>query len=121
VRCPGAGGVTHGYHERQINHLRATILVGHRDAEEAQVAKLSPEVHGELVAGIDFRRARGDLRLSEIAHRVAQHVDVGTQVEIEAGKVHGEVSRVLVLFYDVYVNVNIRVSATSGARISRVG
>src|SRR5690606_11705026 len=91
-RGAGAGDFFHGDHVRQVAHIGTAVFFAHSDAEHAQFAELAPQVHGELVAGVDLGGARRDLRLRELADGVAQHVDVGTEVEVEAGKVHVHVS-----------------------------
>jgi hypothetical protein len=46
-------------------------------------------VHRELVAAVGLGRQRRDLGLRKVAHRVAQRVDVLTELEVQAGQVHG--------------------------------
>ena len=58
----------------------------HGDAEHAELAHLAPQVHRELVAAVDLGGARRDLGLREVAHRVAQRVDVFAELEVEAGQ-----------------------------------
>ena len=48
---------------------------------------------GKLVVAVDLGRARGDLGLGEVMHRVAQRVDVFTELEIQAGQAHGGAPR----------------------------
>ncbi len=54
-----------------------------RDAEQAEVAELAPQVHREFVVAIDVGRAGRDLGGGEAAHRFPQEVDVLTQAEVE--------------------------------------
>src|SRR5690606_14747302 len=91
-RGAGAGDFFHGHHVGQVAHIGAAVFFTHGNAKYTQFTELTPEVHGELITGIDLRRARCDFRLGELAHGVAQHVNVGTEVEVEAGKIHVEVS-----------------------------
>jgi hypothetical protein len=86
-RCAGAADFLHRDHVRQVAHVGATIFLGHGDAQHAERAHLAPQVHRELVAAVDLGRARSDLGLREIAHRVAQRVNVFSQLEVEAGQV----------------------------------
>ncbi|KAG0754163.1 hypothetical protein G6F22_021131 [Rhizopus arrhizus] len=58
----------------QVAHVGAAVFLVGRHAQHAEFAEFAPEVHGELVAAIDFSRAGRDLGLREIAHGVAQHV-----------------------------------------------
>jgi hypothetical protein len=53
------------------------------------LAHLAPQVHGELVAAVGLGGQRGDLGLCKVAHGVAQGVDVFTELEVQAGQVHG--------------------------------
>ena len=55
------------------------------DAVQAERAKLRPQVARERIAAIDLVGPRSDLVLREIAHRIAQHVDVGAKAEIKTG------------------------------------
>ncbi len=89
-RGAGTGDFFHGDHVRQVAHVRAAVFLTHGDAQHAQVAHLAPQVHGELVVAVDFGRAGGDFGLGKVAHRVAQSVDVFTELEVQAGQVvHG--------------------------------
>ncbi len=65
----------------------------HGDAEHAEVPHLAPQVHRKLVGAVDLGRARRDLGLREIAHRVAQRLDVVAEAEVESGELHGCLQR----------------------------
>ena len=84
----GTADLLHRHHMREIAEPGTAVLLGHGDAQHAQLAHLAPQVHGELVLVVDLGRARGDLGLGEVAHRVAQGVDLFTELEIQAGQVH---------------------------------
>jgi hypothetical protein len=56
-----------------------------RDAEEPKRAELRPQLAREGVGAIDLLGARCNLVLGEVAHRVAEHVDIAAKAEIEAG------------------------------------
>src|SRR5690606_6651616 len=58
----------------------------HRDAEEAHVAELAPEVLGELVRAIDLGGQRRDLLLGELVHGAPQHLGGLADVEVEHGE-----------------------------------
>jgi hypothetical protein len=88
-RGAGAADLLHRDHVRQVAHVGAAVLLGHGDAQHAQLAHLAPQVHRELVAAVDLGRARRDLGLGKVAHRVAQRVDVFAELEVQAGQVHG--------------------------------
>src|SRR2546427_6345506 len=67
------------------------LLLGHGDAQHAQITKLAPQVHGELVVAVDLAGTRCNLGLCELAHGIAQRVDVLAQLEVQArqvGKAH---------------------------------
>ncbi|OIQ86770.1 hypothetical protein GALL_313590 [mine drainage metagenome] len=85
----GARDLLHRDHVRQIAHAGAAVGLGHRDAQQSEVAELAPQVHRELVVAVDLGRARRDLGDGEVAHRVAHRVDVGAELEIKSGEVHG--------------------------------
>lgn len=81
----GAADLFHRHHVRQVAHAGATVGLGHGDAQQAEFAHLAPQVHRELVAGVGLRRQRRNLALGEIAHRVAQRVNVVAEHEVQAG------------------------------------
>jgi hypothetical protein len=86
----GAADLLHGDHVRQVAHVGAAVLLGHGDAQHAQLAHLGPQVHRGTGRSVDLGRARGDLGLREVAHGVAQGVDVFAKLEVQAGQVaHG--------------------------------
>jgi hypothetical protein len=86
----GAADLLHRHHVREVPHVGTAVLLRHGDAQHAQVAHLAPQVHRELVAAVDFGGAGGDLLVGKGAHRVAQRVDVVTELEVEAGQIHAE-------------------------------
>ena len=61
---------------REIAELRAAVVARHRDAEQAHLAELLPQVGRERVLAIDQVRARRDFLVDECAHAFAQEVDV---------------------------------------------
>jgi len=54
------------------------------DTEQAHVAHLAPQVHGELVAAVDFGRARRDFGGGKLLDRFAQRGDVVAVVKGQA-------------------------------------
>jgi hypothetical protein len=60
--------------------------------QHTEVAHLAPQVHGELVVMVDLCGAGCDFGLCEVAHGIAQSVDVFTELEIQARQVVHEVS-----------------------------
>ncbi|MNQ04715.1 hypothetical protein D3C85_174340 [compost metagenome] len=85
-----AGDLFHGNHMSQVAHTRATILFGDGHTEQAHVAELAPQVHGELIGAVCGFRARGDFFGCKAGNGIAQHVDVFTKEEIQSGQMaHG--------------------------------
>ncbi len=92
-RRAGTGDLLHRHHMRQIAHVGAAILFGYRDAQHAQVTKLAPQVHRELVIAVNLGGTRRDFSLRKLAHGITQSVDILTQLEIQAWQSgHGLVS-----------------------------
>jgi hypothetical protein len=79
----------------QVAHVGATIDFGHRDAQHTNLAHLAPQVHGELIGAVNFGGTGCNFSLRKIAHSVAQRINVFTQLEIQAGHVHGVFSEKL--------------------------
>ncbi len=79
----GATDLFHADDVREVTHAGAAELRRHRDAEQAEVAELAPQVHREFVVAIDVGRTGRDLGGGEAAHRFPQEVDVLTQAEVE--------------------------------------
>jgi len=84
--------ISYRNHVRQIAHVGAAELFADRDAEHAERAHLAPQVHRKLVVPVDLAGARRDLGLCEFTHRVAQRVDVFTELKVESWQIHGSVS-----------------------------
>ena len=70
----------------EVTHIRAAVRLLDGNAKQSEVAELAPQIHRELVAAIDLGSARRDLIGRERAYRVAQHVDVFSQPEIQGRK-----------------------------------
>ena len=87
-RGAGAGDFLHRHHVGQVAHVGAAVFLADGHAQHAQVPELAPQIHRELVAAVDFGGARGDLGGRESAHRIAQHIQVFAQVEVQSGKIH---------------------------------
>jgi hypothetical protein len=68
---------------REVAHVAAAVLLLHRDAEQAHVAELAPQVGREFVVAVDLGGARRDFLLAHLVNRVAQHVDVFAEAEVE--------------------------------------
>ena len=84
-RGGGPAHLLHGDAVLQVAEAAAAFLLLHGDAEQAEVAKVRPEVARELVARVDLFRARRDLRLREALDRRADHVGRLAEPEIQAG------------------------------------
>ena len=83
-RGAGARNLLHRHAMFEIAQARAAVLLLDRDAVQAERAHFRPQVAREGVVAVDGRGARRDAVLREIVHRLAQHVDVGSEAEIEA-------------------------------------
>ena len=77
----------HRDHMGQIAHIGSAVLLRHRDAQHAQVTKLAPQVHGELVIAIDLSRTRSNLALGKLTHCITQSIDIFSKLEIQSGQV----------------------------------
>ena len=84
-RSRGARDFFHRDDVRQIAHVGAAVFFADRDAENAEVAHLLPQVHRELVAAVDLGRARRDFRLGELLDGFTQGGDVLAVVKAQAG------------------------------------
>src|SRR5690606_37138986 len=67
-RGGGAADFLHGNHVCQVAHPGSAVFFFHGNTQQAHIAKLPPQVHGELVVTIDFRGAGGDFGCSETVH-----------------------------------------------------
>lgn len=74
----------HGNHVSQITHFSTAISLRCGDAQDAQVTHLAPQVHGELIAGIDLCRTGRDLGLGKCGDRIAQRIDVFAKLEVKS-------------------------------------
>ena len=84
-RSGGARNLLHGDAVRQIAEAGAAKFLFDGDAEQAELAELRPQLARKFVGAIDLGGERRDLVLRKAAHRVAQHVDLVAESEIEAG------------------------------------
>ncbi len=64
----------------------AAIAAPPARAEQPELAELRPQLARKAVGAVDLSRVRRDLVLGKSPHRVAQHVDVAAEAEIETGK-----------------------------------
>ncbi|MNT27330.1 hypothetical protein D3C72_1629570 [compost metagenome] len=80
----GARDLFHGDDVRQIAHAGAAVFLADGDAEQAHVAHLAPQIHGELVGAVDFGRARRDFGGGKLLDRFAQGGDVVAVVKGQA-------------------------------------
>ena len=85
-RGAGARNLLHGDAMGEIAEPRPAPLLLDRDAEEPELAELRPQLPRKAVGAVDLGGVRRDLVLGKSAHRVAQHVDVAAEAEIETGK-----------------------------------
>ena len=88
-RRAGARDLLHRHAMLEIAEAGAAIFLLDRDAVQAERAHLRPQVAREDIVAVDLVGARRDLVLREAADRLAQHVDVGAEPEIEARQALG--------------------------------
>ena len=81
-RAPG--DLFHGNGVGQVAKSGPAVLLGDRDAQEAQLAQPGPKVPGKLVGLVDVLGARGDLLGGEPPHRVPNEVDGLAQGVVQA-------------------------------------
>src|SRR5262249_60951621 len=74
----------HGNAMLEVPEARAPIFLLDRDPMQAQSPHLRPEVTRKDIVAINRVGTRRDAVLCEAADGLAQHVDVGTEAEIEA-------------------------------------
>src|SRR5471032_2267238 len=111
-RGRGARDFFHRHDVGQVAHVGAAVFLADGDAEHAQRAHLAPQVHGELVAAVDFGGAWRDFGGGELLHRFAQGGDIFAVVKGQAWEMEHVILVVFVLVeaimirrYDVNVNV----------------
>jgi hypothetical protein len=73
----------HRHHMGEIAHAGAAEFLLDRNAEKAERAQTRPKLARKFVAAVDFGGDRRDLGCGEAAHAVAQHIDLGAELEIE--------------------------------------
>src|SRR3546814_10826300 len=72
-----------------VAHAGTAVLPLDRDAEDAEITELAPQIGGKIVVVIDGRGTRRDLVGGKVAHRAAQHFRGLAEAEIQAGQVVG--------------------------------
>ena len=105
-RGGGATDLLHGHAVSQVTQVRAAVLFLHGDAQQAHVTELWPQVCGKQVVQVDLFSAWCNLRLCELKHRIAQHVDVFTQVKVQhgIGRAHNIISLLIIVSMCVYLS-----------------
>ena len=76
---------------REIAHPGAAIFLLDRDAVQPERAHLGPQLDRKAVGAVDLGGDRRDPVLGKVAHRRAQHVDLGAEIVVEhreAGVLH---------------------------------
>src|SRR5262249_51583022 len=73
---------------REVAHRGAAKLFLDRDAQQAQVAQLRPEVARKFVGAVDLRGARSNLTRGEPGYALAEDIRSFAQVEMEP-RIHG--------------------------------
>src|SRR5229473_6953228 len=86
----GARNLLHGDHMCEITQLRTTVFLADRQSEDTEVSEPAPEVVRKKVLLVDRSSARGDLIRRKSVDRVAQHVDIFAEREIQRRQIaHG--------------------------------
>ena len=73
----------HGDGVRQISQAGAAVIRADREPEQAEFARLPPQVPGKPVAAIDFIGARRDALRGEAARLIAHRIDHFPEAEGE--------------------------------------
>ena len=66
----------------------ATMIFVDRDAVQAKGTHRGPEIHRKAIGAVDFGGARRDLFRREGTHRIAQHIEVRAEGEVETRILH---------------------------------
>ena len=85
-RRRAAGNLLHRHAMGEIAHAGAAPFLLDRDAEQAERAELRPQLARKFVGAVDLSGAWRDFFAGEGADRLAQHIDVVAEAEIEAGE-----------------------------------
>ncbi len=85
-RGRGTADFLHRHTMREVAHAGAAIFLLDGDAVQAERAHFGPQLDREAVGPVDLGGERRDTVLGKVAHRRAQHVDFGTEVEVEGRK-----------------------------------
>ena len=73
---------------RQIAHARPAVLFIHRDAQQAQIAHLGPQLVGKGVGAVGFGRQGRDAIGGPSVDHLAQRVHILAQIEFHAPREH---------------------------------
>ena len=85
-KANGGGGPAdffHGDDVGQVAHVGTAVLLLHGNTQQAHVAELTPEIHGELVVPVDVGGPGRDFCGGEAVDLLAEHVEGFTKAEIE--------------------------------------
>ena len=80
-RC--AADFFHGNHVREVTHARTAVGFVYGNAQQAHVAELFPQIHGEFVAAVDFFSAWGNFGGCKSVDLLAQHIESFAKAEVE--------------------------------------
>ncbi len=90
-RGRGAAHLLHRDAMREVAHAGAAVFLLDGDAVQPERAHRGPQLGRKAVALVDLGGQRRDLLVGEVAHRVAQQVDLGAEIMVEhrkAGVLH---------------------------------
>src|SRR5207237_10814140 len=71
----------------EVAHHGAAVVFLDRDAQEAELAELGPQIARKLVRAVDLGGARRDFLPGEVLHRFAQHGKGLAVIEVEKAHV----------------------------------
>jgi hypothetical protein len=82
----GSRNLLHGDHMREITQLSATVFLADRQPEDTEVSELAPKIVWKKVLLVNRSRTRGNLIRRKSVDRVAQHVDIFAEREVQRSR-----------------------------------
>src|SRR6478672_4561468 len=79
----GSRNLLHGDHMREITQPSATVFIADRQPEDTEVSELAPEIVWKKVLLVNRSSTRGNLIRRKSVDRVAQHVDIFAEREVQ--------------------------------------
>src|SRR6476661_1981107 len=79
----GSRNLLHGDHMCEITQLSTAVFLADRQPEDTEASELTPEIVRKKVLPVDRSSTRGNLIRRKFVDRVAQHVDIFAEREIQ--------------------------------------